>query len=112
MIDGTSASWSAYLRGGETPHMRWPMRSTTEETSLAVERPARAHELAAPLPSVSLDDLMARLWIAPSTPEPALPMALGSTVSEKRPSRARRPRQSRQLREQRRRPTTTLAFDH
>jgi hypothetical protein len=59
-----------------------------------------------------LDDLMARLWIAPSTPEPALAMALGAAVTEKTPSRGRRPRQSRQLREQRRRPTSTLAFEH
>ena len=55
--------------------MRWPVRSRTDETSLAVERPQQVNEIAVPLPSVSLDDLMARLWIAPSTPEPALAMA-------------------------------------
>ena len=90
--------------------MRWPMRSRTDETSLAVEQPPQVSEIATPLPSVSLDDLMARLWIGPSTPEPALAMALGRVATA--PSRTRRPRQSRQLREQRRRPTTKLAYEH
>lgn len=90
--------------------MRWPVRTRTDETSLAVEQPPQATEIAAPLPSVTLDDLMARLWIAPSTPEPALAMALGG--AETAPSRTRRPRQSRQLREQRRLSTTKLAYEH
>jgi hypothetical protein len=90
--------------------MRWPVRTRTDETSLAVERPPQVSDVAMPLPSVSLDDLMARLWIGPSTPEPALAMALGALATA--PSRTRRPRLSRQLREQRRRPTTKMAYEH
>jgi hypothetical protein len=103
------------------------MRSRTDETSLAVERPVYVGEIVMPLPSVSLDDLMARLWIYPSAPESALPMAFGVPVVAAAPApragrtssttirgsrshaRGRRPHQARQPR---RRPTTKLAFDN